>query len=318
MLVLTLDKEISSEHQTVDSANYWSDESLKDTTFSRETYWLAIPRVSERYAFRATGKADTPWHVHCLSFVPQEKRLRAHMLSLGCGFGSLERTLWALGAFADCDAVDVAHGAIASAREQAESEGCRGINYSVANINEIKLQEQTYDAVWFNMSLHHVDALEHVLVQVARSLKPDGLLFVNEYVGASRFAFPERQVVAMRSAFHLIPERYRVRCGHADGNLLEDLGVPNPRDVESTDPSESIRSAEIVPLITELFDIVEHRAIGGTLLQFVLNNIAGNFCEDDPNSVAVLEMLFKIEDTLIDTGALPSDFALFVARPKTS
>jgi len=27
-------------------------------------------------------------------------------------------------------------------------------------------------------------------------------------------------------------------------------------------------------------------------------------------------MLFQIEDTLIDTGALPSDFVLVVARPR--
>ena len=239
------------------------------------------------------------------------------MLSLGCGFGSLERALSALGAFAECDAFDVAPGAIDSARQQAESERCGNINYYVADINSIELQALTYDAVWFNMSLHHVEALEHVLAQVARSLKPDGLLFVNEYVGANRFAFSEVQVAAMRSAFHLIPERYRVACGTSDRTTLENLGVPDPKEVEQTDPSESVRSAEIVPLLAQLFDVAEYRAIGGTLLQFVLNNIAGNFSEDDPNSMAVLEMLFKIEDTLVDTGALPSDFALIVGRPKT-
>jgi len=141
-------------------------------------------------------------------------------------------------------------------------------------------------------------------------------LFVHEYVGANRFAFPDAQIAAMRAAFRLIPERYRVVCGAKDRKPLKDIGVPNPRNIELKDPSESIRSADIVPLLKKLFDIVEYRAIGGTLLQFVLNNIAGNFSEDDPNSMAVLEMLFKIEDTLVDTGALPSDFALFVARPK--
>ena len=56
--------------------------------------------------------------------------------------------------------------------------------------------------------------------------------------------------------------------------------------------------------------------LGGTLLQYVLKEIAGHFGAGDPAADAVLEMLFKIEDALIDSGELESDFMLIVAKPK--
>jgi len=50
-------------------------------------------------------------------------------------------------------------------------------------------------------------------------------------------------------------------------------------------------------------------------LQFLLADIAGNFAQDEAGE-RLLKMLFAIEDTLIEVGALPSDFAYIVAAPK--
>jgi len=80
------------------------------------------------------------------------------------------------------------------------------------------------------------------------------------------------------------------------------------------DPSEAVRSADILPSLHRYFEIVEYKPLGGTVLQFLLADIAGNF--QDELGQQLLEMLFVIEDVLMDTGDLGSDFAYIVAAPR--
>lgn len=90
--------------------------------------------------------------------------------------------------------------------------------------------------------------------------------------------------------------------------------LPTIRSVQAIDPSEAVRSADIVPLLHQYFDIIELKPLGGSILQFLLADIAGNF--QDEAGEQLLNMLFAIEDTLIETGELQSDFAYIVAAPR--
>jgi hypothetical protein len=71
-----------------------------------------------------------------------------------------------------------------------------------------------------------------------------------------------------------------------------------------------------MPILQQYFEIVEYNEMGGTILQFLLSGIAGNFRSDSPNSMKLLRMLFTIEDTLIEIGDIQSDFACVAAKPK--
>ncbi|MBT3529729.1 MAG: hypothetical protein HOA33_14355 [Gammaproteobacteria bacterium] len=51
-------------------------------------------------------------------------------------------------------------------------------------------------------------------------------------------------------------------------------------------------------------------------MQFMLDGIAGNFRHDDEDSRKVLDLIFKIEDTLVESGDLPPHFAMIVAKPR--
>jgi hypothetical protein len=89
---------------------------------------------------------------------------------------------------------------------------------------------------------------------------------------------------------------------------------PDADDVYRIDPSESVRSDEILGLIGERFEVVYRADFGGTLLQFVLSDIAGNFDPADPKDVAMIDLVCLYEKTLIDKGVLPSDFVYLAAR----
>ena len=93
--------------------------------------------------------------------------------------------------------------------------------------------------------------------------------------------------------------------------------MPSPVEhFEATDPSEAIRSSEIVPQLAMYFDILEYRPYGGALLHMLLSGIAGNFDPNDPKDVALLEMLALLEETLETSGVIQPEFAVIVARPK--
>lgn len=283
-------------------------------------------------------------------------------LSLGCGSGPIERPLAQRGVFVDCDAYDIASGSIQLAKQLATAAGYHHIHYAVADINAITLPSHTYDAVWVEGAMHHFENLEHICQQVKQSLKPGGLFIVDEYIGAKRFQFPERQKQIINHCLGLLPDQYRLLVQELevleaersplkkglkwalsrlkdkirDGDLLTTLqrrlrlyramsqnqtrlktvvNFPTARDVIAADPSEAVRSDEIVSVIAQYFEIVEKRDWGGNILQFLLDGIAGNFDEDDPNAQAYLEMLIQIEDTYLRTGEFASDYALIVARP---
>lgn len=69
-------------------------------------------------------------------------------------------------------------------------------------------------------------------------------------------------------------------------------------------------------LVRERFEIVYQADFGGTLLQFVLADIAGNFDPADQRDVALVDLICLDEMTLIEQGVLPSDFTYVVAKAR--
>jgi ubiquinone/menaquinone biosynthesis C-methylase UbiE len=297
-------------------ADYWSKRmSTEEEEYSSDTFWLAIPEVRQRYDRKATDNSYCRWFDYCLRFLKDTLPVE-RMLSIGCGTGALERKLARRQAFCQCDAYDLAPGAIALARRRALAEGYDHIHYQTCDANRLQLEPANYDAVWFDSSLHHIEALEEACAQVARSLKPGGFIFINEYIGPNRFDFPSRQKEVLQAAFMLIPRHYRRYFGAGNVAFVPSVGIPDPKAVEAADPSEAVRSADIMQVLEQHFEILACHETGGTILQYVLNNIAGNFKPEIPGSMRVLEMLFAIEDTLMDVGDLASDFAVVVGRPR--
>ncbi|MES1240757.1 MAG: class I SAM-dependent methyltransferase [Acidobacteriota bacterium] len=296
-------------------ADLWSRKLDDSAEFSADVYWLAVPEVYRSYTRAATrGRREDSWVNDCVFHFLAGRTPVDRMLSIGCGAGALERHLHLLSAFRECDAWDIAPAAIETARRLALEEGRTNIRYEVRDANTpdfLEGPEARYDAVWFNSSLHHIEALEPVCEAVARSLKPDGWLFVHEYVGPNVFRLTPRQKEVIRAAFDLIPERFR-RNGPSEWAAAP--AIPDPVQVAAVDPSEAIRSEDILKVVDHYFDVVECNPAGGTVLQFLLHGIAGNFRPEDPESMAVLDLLIQVEKTLVGVGDLQSDFVLLAAR----
>ena len=148
------------------------------------------------------------WITHSAALLAKFKK-PIKVLSLGCGFGVIERVLRSSDSCQLIHGVDVAEGAIEGARKAAQDEGLDGLTYEVADLNTAKLPKETYDAVYVHAALHHVFQLEHVLDQIKQTLKPGGLFVVYEYIGPSQMQFPRRDLELADAFLNAIPERYR-------------------------------------------------------------------------------------------------------------
>jgi SAM-dependent methyltransferase len=290
------------------------------------------------------------------------KRIRT-ILSLCCGFGYVERQFLALiPGVEKCLGLDVAEGAIQVARKRALEARLGNLHYECADLNNCSWQSEQYDLVIANGALHHINNLEGVLGGIRRTLRPDGLLYACEYVGASHADHSLRQIQLVNAAAFLLPPQLRSRRGlpfsrpqrvfnlvskacsvaerkerpewspwkknaarllkkivkKRDGKL--DFGVvfiSLKNELLRTDPSEGVRSSEIIPLIKKTFPIVEVRPFGGGILQNALDeNFYDNFDRDNPLHVKTLELLCHIEQHFMATGEVNSDNAFIIAQKK--
>ena len=273
--------------------------------------WLDSPFVLQHYVYpQFDGGGTEDWLSRTARrYFPAPVE---QALSLGCGGGHIERHGLALNIARRFDGVDVSEEAVALARERARREGWEErAQYIVSDLNRHVFPPDAYDAVFAAMGLHHIQAMEFHLDQVRRALRPGGLFILNEYVGPNQFQWTDAQLALANAALQTLPREKRrvVR----DGSLRRRIRRPSVRQMNLFDPTESVRSSEIVALVSERFEIVERVDYGGPILHLVLDGIVGNFGPGETDA-ALLEELFAAERRALENGGLSSDFTYIVAR----
>jgi ubiquinone/menaquinone biosynthesis C-methylase UbiE len=278
------------------------------------TQWVQVPGVLENINRRATGDPAISWIDHSAGLSATfPKPIKA--LSVGCGFGAIERTLRRCDYCQFIHGVDVVTGAIEAAIKTTHSDGLDGLTFEVADLNTAIFPPDTYEVVYARAALHHVFHLEHLLDQIKRTLKPGGLFVVYEYIGPSQMQFPWRHLELAETFLKVIPERYRQLWRHEG---IKQEAFRSPLDtINSSDPSEGIRASEIVPLVASRFEVRHFRYIGGTLLLLIFNEIAGNFKEEDPDVMPLVKALIALDNFLIDNKVLPS-YHVYMVCQKTA
>jgi 2-polyprenyl-3-methyl-5-hydroxy-6-metoxy-1,4-benzoquinol methylase len=288
---------------------YWGDE-RKDL---RRHNWLEHPVAKQFFHRRISGDPEIATVEYWRRRFFPEPVPRA--LSIGCGFGCFERHAAAAGIAQHVEACDISAGAVAQARIYAEEAGLGDrITYSVVNLDNEDLPKGPYDAIFGISAIHHLFQLESVFRSCREALKPGGLFFLDEYIGPSRFQCSPKAVQTINRLLQVLPPNYR-RSVYGNGQVVNSYANPSIRSFEENDPSEAIRSAEILPVLRHYFEIVDFRPYGGSILHMLLSGTAGNFDPDAESDVALVKTIAILEETLEESGVLQSDFAAIVARP---
>jgi 2-polyprenyl-3-methyl-5-hydroxy-6-metoxy-1,4-benzoquinol methylase len=214
----------------------WEDDRLFEIFFGRE-YRLLIDRVL------ANGQK---------------------VLELGCGEGNLSLHLAQRGM--TVTGIDLSPERIARAELKARNQGLgRNVCFVAGDLNTLSLEPCAYDCIVAHDALHHMLAIDRLLDEVKQSLKPNGRLIVQDYIGmgklrkiiaAALFAFfptyqPYWSKWQLRSRlFSFLANEKQKR--HALENSTK-------RGLHQDSPFEEISQDSIVREITKRFAIVEFR-----------------------------------------------------------
>ena len=118
----------------------------------------------------------------------------------------------------------------------------------MGDANNLKLQG-SYDLILSSGALHHIANLEGLLSNIASALRINGYFVVVEYVGPNRFQWTDRQIALIDGILR------QLDIGYLKDNKRVELGRPPLGDFMAIDPSEAVRSEDILPLLKEYFTV---------------------------------------------------------------
>ena len=272
--------------------------------------WTASATVRRYLHFLVSGSPECDWPtwVRARHLPPRVDRL----LVLGAGSGWLERALAKKEGIGSIVACDFASETVAAAERTAREEGLDQIRYLVCNLESEPLPDGPFDGVIANDVLHHITGLEGLYTRIHEALVPGGKLLFNEYVGPNRFQYGEARMDMINRYFRLIPDH--LRFNPYWGGLFWSRPRVDPARLIADDPTEAVRSEDVLPLARKFFETEAEYPYGGGLLNPLLYEIIGNFDEERPYDRGLLQVLCDAEDRLTRSGRIEPDFWIFVGR----
>lgn len=289
------------------AAAYW-DERHREAPTGGDENFLGHPLVQTYMSLRAFGQV-----VSHLEVVVAELRTRTRpgdlVVSIGCGGAVKERAIAQRLPDRRIRGIDISSTTVERAREAATRDGITNLELEVGDFNDLQLDRGSCRAVLGLGAIHHVEALERFWRACAEGLTGDGVVLAQEYVGPDRFQWTDVQVAEGDRVLHdVVPERHRTHHDHIERIPIE--------VITAIDPSEAVRSSELLPTCRDAgFTIDGYAGAGCALLQPVLMYQIDTFDPTDWEHNLVLSELFREEDRLMRAGVLGDDFVGFVARP---
>jgi hypothetical protein len=126
--------------------------------------------------------------------------------------------------------------------------------------------------------------------------------------------YTDLQLSIVNGILTLLPECYRKNMY---GETIERVRRPSLAALEEIDPSEAVRSADILEVMNINLHVKKLIQTGGSILAPLLNGIASNF-EKDPYGESLFEILINFEKYLVRERMIESDYIFCTAGKKTT
>lgn len=278
-------------------------------------YWELLQEI-QKYQFKEmTGNEETDFLTFTINYCRENfpvAGLRA--LWVGCmdSDPSPEVVQFRTGMFSKIEVMDIAGELLYRQRQLTLDKGIKDIEYIRQDFNEVELEENAYDVIFSVGTVHHTENLELFFSQINKALKAHGKLIIRDYVGPNRLQFTDLQLGIINQILSILPDKYKKK---SDGSVKDTVFSCDLEHLMKVDPSEAVRSQDIIEIMKEKLEIVNLSYTGGTILHPMLSEIASNF-EQDQDAETILKLLIFFEKFMIDKNILPSDYAFCIAQKK--
>jgi len=110
----------------------------------------------------------------------------------------------------------------------------------------------------------------------------------------------------------ILPEK--LRTNRVTEEVLDHINRPTPGELPS--PFEAIRSAEIMPIFLQHFDVLEKHE-NGAIMRLVIPLGARKDYLENEDTKSMFELLYYLDQTLIQEGILEPAGIQCLLRPKS-
>jgi SAM-dependent methyltransferase len=232
-----------------------------------------------------------------------------HALSLRASDAKLELALVEAGSCERLTGLDDDEGRVAFAAGRVPEPLRERIRFELGALERWQPPEPL-GAVVCRSFLHRREDLEAVLDRLLALLEPGGLLFVEDFVGPSRFQWTDAQMEAINRLLACLPAQLLTDLSATDGRRKRSVERPDLAELIDANSAQAVRSEEILPLLDQRFERVEVCPFGGAVFHQLFSRIMGNFA-GRPDLVGVL---MEVDALLTDSGVLGSDYVWGVWR----
>lgn len=279
-----------------------------NTGGSQTVNWWDVPEVRKRWNFLISGDKNKCYEDVLLQHFLNKEDMT--MLSLGSGDCAHELYLAKNGNFKQITCIDIADKLLKEACSKSNSLGLKNMEFIRSSVYDITYTDNAYDVIFFNASLHHFKNLESFIgATLKKTLRQNGYIVINEYVGPNRLQFPAHQISAANKALQRIPKKYRKI--YKTRLFKNRIYGPGYLRMYIADPSECIASSAIKPLLNQEYKKCIEKPYGGNLLQLVLKDIAHHFFDLNEEKKNILHTLFHNEDNYLKTHESDYLFAVY-------
>jgi len=229
-------------------------------------------------------------------------------ISVGCGIGVKEMQLIREGIVTSFDLFELSTERIARGRALAEKQGMEeNVRFINGDAFSTVDGRKIYDLVHWNNSLHHMMDVHHAVAWSKEVLKSGGLFFMDDFVGAAHFQWPEEQLAMATEARRSLRGTKYLRNPAPKSFFSRKylpcrLKRPNLKGMLRSDPSEAADSDRIIPAIMREFPSAEIIKTGGVIYHLALMDAIANFDETVAQDRRILRSLLDLDMSCIEQG----------------
>ena len=154
-----------------------------------------------------------------------------------------------------------------------------------------------------NSYLHRVEDPAEVIGRIASWLTPDGMVYIDEFVGPDRFQWAETQIEIVNRLLSALPDELRMDLAGGEEPKAR-IARPDRDRFARDNPTEAVASSRIRGALESALEPVEVRPYGGAIFHQLFARIMGNFVRRPE----VVRLILETDAILTDQGVVGSDY----------